>query len=1044
MKHNNEFLFEMVNLDDYDQFNDFFTDFNPKKILDDNFEKIEGKIFQFMGGKLPETELNVLYTNLNDYLTQDEVYDYFAMLSLSDVSVTPENVENVGKFLQIHMENIGDSNIDKFYRDITYSDLFFNTLKAQKKLLKDSFPDANIYNSLFKSDIENWKVEAPIEDTEEVVITDVPDANIDASGLNTDELSQKQWEAYKGLKNLDGLEIKLDGTWMWVSGDTYKHKNKIKSFGFRWGGKRKAWYLVDKTPRIVEPEEDIAKELETPVKPIEPVTVTQPSEPEIKAPSPATIPTPSTPLDTPEKADDVELKSVDNKGHLLDTYSFGYLIQMFENPFDDEVRKVEEIKELLMKDINQLAVVLNRLVTYGIQEWGDYHVLPNAKKFVDKANDKGWFGDTHISLANILLNGVKNGLVDLRTIVQATNIAEMFFHKNSSIMDWNDMHVFSKFKKYFRKINSETGDLFDRISDSTRLSDDVYPYLKFFRKKSNDFKTYLAAFSHIGFGDFLTKHVLPNITEKNYKEYIEFAYENSNDMGALFGIGLYPFIDLRYDDVIKTGRKYGFDKLDKKVGFTSQYRNKMLSNGLRNFVVSQPHVAKYVLMGKNAGLIDSNFAEMIIEVSDLYFDVDEKQEIIMILLGSISDDKGVEIFDASFMDTVDKYHPADAFDESYGIFSGNNKLADKFIKKHDLAIRSDNNFLHVFDFQRIRKDLIKNSVISQKEGTLFFEKFLKMLIDNIVRHNNSVVEHEGALKRDYRFSSLITGLYKGATKIAIFNALKYWYKKDENFYDEIGPYIRNSTFSPTENLVTDIESKIVVSMGEEGTDFIIDGILDEVKGVKNKITNKSDIVTLIGDLSDLNGTWRDGKSKTGKGFPFVFDSRDGTISQYDYPVTEINKTYSLNFMANEGDYDNFEPISGENVLSVNMLLKRAKKTDANLYNLSFTMFVNDEKTILKANKLPLHKVLSYMEPILEFVYGAELSEIEDLGIGKRDKFIRMIEQMFYFYLNNGKKETDKGNYLVKRKFDFKYINPDENTLNRTDYNVVIDTVEKFK
>lgn len=41
---------------------------------------------------------------------------------------------------------------------------------------------------------------------------------------------------------LDGLEIELVGCWVWVSGDTKRHKDALKAAGMRWSGKRQRWY----------------------------------------------------------------------------------------------------------------------------------------------------------------------------------------------------------------------------------------------------------------------------------------------------------------------------------------------------------------------------------------------------------------------------------------------------------------------------------------------------------------------------------------------------------------------------------------------------------------------------------------------------------------------------------------------------------------------------------------------------------------------------------------------------------------------------------
>jgi hypothetical protein len=44
------------------------------------------------------------------------------------------------------------------------------------------------------------------------------------------------------IVNLDGLEIELCGKWIWITGETVKHKDIIKSLGFYWARLKKAWY----------------------------------------------------------------------------------------------------------------------------------------------------------------------------------------------------------------------------------------------------------------------------------------------------------------------------------------------------------------------------------------------------------------------------------------------------------------------------------------------------------------------------------------------------------------------------------------------------------------------------------------------------------------------------------------------------------------------------------------------------------------------------------------------------------------------------------
>ena len=40
-----------------------------------------------------------------------------------------------------------------------------------------------------------------------------------------------------------GLNVELCGTWVWVSGNTYPHKDILKTAGFFWSKKKTAWYF---------------------------------------------------------------------------------------------------------------------------------------------------------------------------------------------------------------------------------------------------------------------------------------------------------------------------------------------------------------------------------------------------------------------------------------------------------------------------------------------------------------------------------------------------------------------------------------------------------------------------------------------------------------------------------------------------------------------------------------------------------------------------------------------------------------------------------
>ena len=47
------------------------------------------------------------------------------------------------------------------------------------------------------------------------------------------------------LMKLDGLEIEICGSWIWVGGNTLANKEAIKAAGCRWSKSKKLWYWKD-------------------------------------------------------------------------------------------------------------------------------------------------------------------------------------------------------------------------------------------------------------------------------------------------------------------------------------------------------------------------------------------------------------------------------------------------------------------------------------------------------------------------------------------------------------------------------------------------------------------------------------------------------------------------------------------------------------------------------------------------------------------------------------------------------------------------------
>ena len=60
------------------------------------------------------------------------------------------------------------------------------------------------------------------------------------------EVEKKVKQAIDELINLDGLDIEIIGVWVWVSGDTKQHKDKLKEAGFVWNRVQCKWVFIGK------------------------------------------------------------------------------------------------------------------------------------------------------------------------------------------------------------------------------------------------------------------------------------------------------------------------------------------------------------------------------------------------------------------------------------------------------------------------------------------------------------------------------------------------------------------------------------------------------------------------------------------------------------------------------------------------------------------------------------------------------------------------------------------------------------------------------
>lgn len=59
-----------------------------------------------------------------------------------------------------------------------------------------------------------------------------------------DNVTEMFAEIIERLIKMEGLEIEICGSFVWVGGNTRKHKDELKEMGFRWASKKRMWFLA--------------------------------------------------------------------------------------------------------------------------------------------------------------------------------------------------------------------------------------------------------------------------------------------------------------------------------------------------------------------------------------------------------------------------------------------------------------------------------------------------------------------------------------------------------------------------------------------------------------------------------------------------------------------------------------------------------------------------------------------------------------------------------------------------------------------------------
>lgn len=124
----------------------------------------------------------------------------------------------------------------KWFKDCTNIE---EVKELYKKLCRKHHPDVSGYDSTATMQEINAEFTQAFNALKNKHRTE----NKEQDNSPADEAPEEFMNIINALVNCDGLEIQLIGCWIWLEGNTYSYKDIIKSLGFRWASKKKAWYF---------------------------------------------------------------------------------------------------------------------------------------------------------------------------------------------------------------------------------------------------------------------------------------------------------------------------------------------------------------------------------------------------------------------------------------------------------------------------------------------------------------------------------------------------------------------------------------------------------------------------------------------------------------------------------------------------------------------------------------------------------------------------------------------------------------------------------
>ena len=121
---------------------------------------------------------------------------------------------------------------------------FFEGIKTRQELKKAYVKLLRIHHPDNGGDLETCKaLNTEYEELAKVLPETASGAAATEQNKKADaDLDKEIRDLLNKIITLEGINIEVVGTWIWIDGNTYPHKEILKQYGFQWSKARKKWH----------------------------------------------------------------------------------------------------------------------------------------------------------------------------------------------------------------------------------------------------------------------------------------------------------------------------------------------------------------------------------------------------------------------------------------------------------------------------------------------------------------------------------------------------------------------------------------------------------------------------------------------------------------------------------------------------------------------------------------------------------------------------------------------------------------------------------